>query len=78
MLKIYGIKNCDTIKKTLKWFDSQQASYEFVDYKKQPPNETLVTQFLNSHDWDTVVINVAPPGASWMSKPKHQWMPKMH
>ncbi|MEJ2042158.1 MAG: arsenate reductase [Reinekea sp.] len=55
MLKIYGIKNCDTIKKTLKWFDSQQASYEFVDYKKQPPNETLVTQFLNSHDWDTVV-----------------------
>lgn len=55
MLKIYGIKNCDTLKKTLKWFDAKSAEYEFIDYKKQPPTEDLVKSFLASHEWDAVV-----------------------
>lgn len=33
-LKIYGIKNCDTMKKAFKWLDEQQIPYTFVDYKK--------------------------------------------
>jgi len=30
---IYGIKNCDTIKKTLKWLDNNNISYTFHDYR---------------------------------------------
>ena len=34
MVRIYGIKNCDTIKKALKWLDEQGIEYQFHDYKK--------------------------------------------
>ena len=31
---IYGIKNCDTMKKAFAWLDGQGVAYRFVDYKK--------------------------------------------
>ena len=31
---VYGIKNCDTVKKALKWLDENGAEYEFHDFKK--------------------------------------------
>ena len=34
MIKIYGIKNCNSIKKTLNWFEENKIDYEFHDYKK--------------------------------------------
>ena len=34
MLKVYGIKNCDTMKKAFAWLESNHIDYEFVDYKK--------------------------------------------
>ena len=34
MVRIHGIKNCDTMKKALKWLDDQGVDYEFHDYKK--------------------------------------------
>ncbi|RYZ78379.1 MAG: arsenate reductase, partial [Moraxellaceae bacterium] len=34
MLKIYGIKNCSSMKKAFDQLDAQQLSYEFYDYKK--------------------------------------------
>ncbi|SFV50465.1 Arsenate reductase and related proteins, glutaredoxin family [hydrothermal vent metagenome] len=37
-MKIYGIKNCDTVKKTLKFFDKNGISYEFVDFKTTSPS----------------------------------------
>ncbi|RYY79854.1 MAG: arsenate reductase [Moraxellaceae bacterium] len=35
MLKIYGIKNCSTMKKAFEQLDAQQLAYDFHDYKKQ-------------------------------------------
>jgi len=32
--KVYGIPNCDTVKKTRRWFDDNGLEYEFHDYKK--------------------------------------------
>lgn len=55
MIKIYGIKNCDTLKKTLKWFDAQNADYQFIDYKKEAPTQALAQQFLAAHPWETVI-----------------------
>lgn len=55
MLKIYGIKNCDTIKKTLRWFDAQGVDYQFVDYKKEPPTSELASAFLGAHNWEIIV-----------------------
>ena len=32
---MYGIPNCDTVKKARKWLDGQEISYVFHDYKKE-------------------------------------------
>ncbi|HAZ26201.1 MAG TPA: arsenate reductase, partial [Algoriphagus sp.] len=34
-VKVYGIKNCNTMKKTFDYLDSKGVDYEFIDYKKQ-------------------------------------------
>lgn len=45
-LKVYGIKNCDTIKKTLQWLDAERVEHTFIDLKKIPPTEDQVTDWL--------------------------------
>jgi len=35
MLIVYGIPNCDTIKKTLQWLKTDQIEFQFYDYKKE-------------------------------------------
>jgi arsenate reductase len=32
--KVYGIRNCDTMKKAFAWLDARKIAYEFHDYKK--------------------------------------------
>jgi arsenate reductase (glutaredoxin) len=34
MVKVYGIKNCDTMKKAMTWLADNGIAYEFIDYKK--------------------------------------------
>ncbi|MFQ3261127.1 arsenate reductase [Reinekea sp.] len=55
MIKIFGIKNCDTMKKTFKWFDAHNVDYQFVDYKKEAPTQALAEQFLGAHPWETII-----------------------
>jgi arsenate reductase len=40
-LKIYGIRNCDTMKKAFAWLEDRCIAYEFHDYKKHgvPPGK---------------------------------------
>ena len=33
-MKLYGIRNCDTVKKARKWLDEHGVDYEFHDFKK--------------------------------------------
>ena len=41
-MKIWGIKNCNSVKRTLDYLDHKGLKYEFIDYKKSPPSiETL-------------------------------------
>ena len=36
IIKVYGIKNCDTVKKALKYLSSNDISYEFIDFRVDP------------------------------------------
>ena len=40
-LKIYGIKNCDTVKKALKFLSSQSLPHEFIDFRENLISEDL-------------------------------------
>lgn len=45
MYTVYGIKNCDTVKKALKFLDDNNVAYEFVDFKKMPPTKDLISRW---------------------------------
>ncbi len=47
MLTIYGIKNCDTVKKSLKWLDKHSVDYQFIDVREQPLEKETVLDWLN-------------------------------
>ena len=65
-VKIYGIKNCDTMKKAFTWLDDNGVSYEFHDYKKEGADEAVLKQAIAQHGWD-VVINRR--GTTWRKLP---------
>ena len=55
MLKVFGIPNCDTVKKTKKWLDSQKIQYEFHDYKKQGITKNQLNDWCKIVDWETLL-----------------------
>jgi len=62
MIKIYGIPNCDTMKKARKWLDNNNLNYEFHDYKKLGVPEKNLKQWVKKAGWD-VVLNKR--GTTW-------------
>jgi Spx/MgsR family transcriptional regulator len=54
-LKVYGIKNCDTMKKTFSFLEEKGISYEFIDYKKQSPDTNLLQAFLSKITLDSLI-----------------------
>lgn len=50
MLKVYGIKNCTSVKKALVFLEQNNQAYEFIDYKKTPPSKEKVICFLSAFD----------------------------
>jgi len=61
-LVLYGIKNCDTIKKAKKWLENQGIDYHFHDYRVDGIDEALLQQFLQNHSWE-VLLNKR--GTTW-------------
>jgi arsenate reductase len=56
MTIVYGIKNCDTVKKALKWLDSQKIHYTFHDFKTQGLSKELLNTYIEQSDW-SVLLN---------------------
>lgn len=54
-IKVYGIKNCNTMKKAFDFLESKGVSFEFIDYKKQKPSQELLNGFLAKTPLETLV-----------------------
>lgn len=54
-ITLYGINNCDTVKKALKWLVVNNIDHNFYDFKKQPLTKELLTQFVQLNDWSTLL-----------------------
>ena len=52
---LYGIKNCDTVKKARKWLDANSVPYIFHDFRVDGINKTLVNNFLKQIDLETLI-----------------------
>ncbi len=54
-LTIYGIPNCDTIKKARKWMDAAGVAYAFHDYKKAGIDEAQLKRWIDEAGWDMLL-----------------------
>ncbi|MBI1200675.1 MAG: ArsC family reductase [Phenylobacterium sp.] len=55
---LYGIKNCDTMKKAWTWLDQHGVAYEFHDYKKQGIDRATLGGWVKELGWE-VLLNRA-------------------
>lgn len=52
---IYGIKNCDTMKKTFAWLGAHGVAYDFHDYKTAGVTSAQLTRWCRAAGWQTVL-----------------------
>ncbi|MBN8807035.1 MAG: ArsC family reductase [Sphingomonas sp.] len=55
MLTLYGIPNCDTVKKARAWLDARGTAYAFHDYKKAGVEEASLRRWIAVLGWETVL-----------------------
>ncbi|MFC4699558.1 arsenate reductase [Glaciecola siphonariae] len=55
MTIMYGIANCDTVKKAKTWLSSNNINYSFHDYKKAGVEIDFIASMINAHGVQTVV-----------------------
>jgi len=56
MIILYGIKNCDNIKKSRKWLDKNSIEYVFHDFRVDGIKKTIVKEFIENIEI-TLLIN---------------------
>jgi len=56
--RLYGIPNCDTIKKARAWLESRRVEYEFHDYKKSGIERAQLESWIQTVGWE-VLLNRA-------------------
>jgi arsenate reductase len=59
---LYGIPNCDQIKKARSWLDAHAIAYVFHDFKKSGVQPDLIKTWLNDVAWDVLVNR---KGTTW-------------
>lgn len=52
---LYGIPNCDTVKKARVWLEQQGVGYAFHDYKKAGIDRASLERWTDEHGWETVL-----------------------
>jgi Spx/MgsR family transcriptional regulator len=55
MVDIYGIKNCDTMKKAFRWLDENCIEYHFHDYKKETIETATAKYWIEELGWENVI-----------------------
>jgi arsenate reductase len=62
MYKVYGIPNCDTVKKAITWLKENDIPFKFHNYKKEGISQEKLNEWLTQEPWD-VLVNKA--GTTW-------------
>lgn len=55
MITLYGIPNCDTVKRARTWLDDHALPYRFHDFRKQGVPEVELDRWLRAFGWEAVV-----------------------
>lgn len=52
---VYGIKNCDSVKKTRSWLEQQATDYRFHDYRIDGLDNGLLQQFIDQLGFEAIL-----------------------
>lgn len=55
IISVYGIKNCDTMKKAFAWLEANGVAYEFSDYKKAGVAEAHLVDWSQRAGWQKLL-----------------------
>ncbi len=55
MVTMYGIPNCDTVKKARTWLEKRKVEYAFHDYKKAGIDRTMLEAWVRQVGWETLL-----------------------
>lgn len=66
-MKLYGIKNCDTVKKARKWLDEQGVDHQFHDFKKDGLDDDLLSKWESAVGWESLLNR---RGTTWRKLPE--------
>ncbi|MCB1668708.1 MAG: ArsC family reductase [Porticoccaceae bacterium] len=67
MITLYGIKNCDTIKKARKWLDNHDINYRFHDVRADGIDNLAIQHWVDKCGWETVINK---RGTTWRKLPE--------
>jgi Spx/MgsR family transcriptional regulator len=67
MITMFGIKNCDTIKKARKWLEAEGIEYQFHDYKKDGLNQEQLNTWVKDLGWEALINK---RGTTWRKLPE--------
>ena len=62
MIKLYGIANCDTVKKARAWLTDRGQAHTFHDFKKQGVSPELLAPWMQAVGWETLLNR---KGTTW-------------
>ena len=66
MMKLYGIPNCNTVKKARTWLEENHIVYEFHDFRKNGVDAALLDGWLSQQSWEKLVNRA---GMTWRNLP---------
>lgn len=62
MIRLYGIPNCDTVKKARVWLQTEGVAYEFHDFKKHAPTAEQLERWTAAVGWERLLNR---QGTTW-------------
>lgn len=54
-ITVYGIPNCDTVKKARNWLDQKNIAHDFHDYKKAGADAARLKHWCDAKGWETIL-----------------------
>lgn len=68
-MQLFGIPNCNTVKKARDWLENNGVAYEFHDFKKNGVSHALLENWLKQTPWEKLVNRA---GMTWrnLSEPE--------
>ena len=67
MITVYGISNCDTVRKARRWLDEHELEYRFIDLRKQGLDTEELDAWISAQGWESLLNR---RGTTWRKLPE--------